>query len=131
MPASAGRVRMPHNNRMSTSASLKSSAIWQKTIGHDPYANDAEREQDQSANPQADAEKVKSVMEMARTQNVTDGANRDDFTARMYLGLKRGKQRRGDILNAENKNGNDGIDPKLLEDSSDDDLEEEEAPNFF
>lgn len=33
MPASAGRVRMPHNNRMSTSGSLQSTAIWQKTIG--------------------------------------------------------------------------------------------------
>lgn len=33
MPASAGRVRMPHNNRMSTSAALKTSDIWSKTIG--------------------------------------------------------------------------------------------------
>ena len=36
---------MPHNNRMSTSASLKTHAIWQTAIGHDPYAN-AEEKQD-------------------------------------------------------------------------------------
>lgn len=29
MPATAGRVRMPHNNVMTTSTSLKSSAVWQ------------------------------------------------------------------------------------------------------
>jgi len=34
MPSSAGRVRMPHNNRMTTSASLKTSDIWSKTIGY-------------------------------------------------------------------------------------------------
>ena len=86
---------MPHNNRMSTSATLKTSAIWQNAIGHDPYAN-AEEKQTTSVNTEADAAKVKSVMEMARTQNVTDGASRDDFTAKMYMGLKPGKQRRGD-----------------------------------
>jgi hypothetical protein len=35
MPASAGRVRMPHNNRMSTSGALQTSDIWQKTIGYE------------------------------------------------------------------------------------------------
>ena len=95
MPATAGRVRMPHNNRMTTSATLKTTAIWQKTIGHDPYAN-AEEKQKPSSNPEADAEKLRNVMEMARNQNVTDGADRNDFTAKMFLGLKRGKQRRVD-----------------------------------
>lgn len=36
MPASAGRVRMPHNNRVSTSSALQTSSIWQKTIGYVP-----------------------------------------------------------------------------------------------
>lgn len=30
---------MPHNNRMGTSRTLETNAIWSKTIGHDPYAN--------------------------------------------------------------------------------------------
>ena len=127
MPASAGRVRMPHNNRMSTSATLKSSAIWQKTIGHDPYANDAEKEDETSSNPKADAEKVKNLMEMARSQNVTDGANRDDFTAKLYLGLKRGKQRRANMT-AQSASGQ--MDPNLqglLEDPSSSSEEEFET----
>jgi len=38
MPATAGRVRMPANNRMQTSASLNTHSIWQNAIGYDPYA---------------------------------------------------------------------------------------------
>ena len=116
MPATAGRVRMPHNNRMATSATLKSSAIWSQTIGHDPHASAADKEEDTSKNSAADAEKVKNVMEMARSQNVTDGSNRDGFTAKMFLGLKRGKQRRGC-----NQQQMDAVDPnlqRLLEDPS-------------
>lgn len=32
------RVRMPHNNRMHSSAALKMNGIWKNTIGYDPYA---------------------------------------------------------------------------------------------
>ena len=38
MPATAGRVKMPANNRMQTSASLNTHSIWQNAIGYDPYA---------------------------------------------------------------------------------------------
>ena len=79
------------------------------------------------------AEKVKNVMEMARTQNVTDGADRDGFTAKLYLGLKKGKVRRsGGSQNYQSGNG--GIaDPrlqKLLEDpdsSSEDEYVEDDG----
>lgn len=37
MPATAGRIRMPANNRLSVSDSLKVSEIWQKSVGYDPY----------------------------------------------------------------------------------------------
>lgn len=40
MPATAGRVRMPHNNRVSSSSALKTNDMWSKTIGYDPYAVD-------------------------------------------------------------------------------------------
>jgi hypothetical protein len=39
MVASAGGSRMPHNNRVHTSSTLHTSAIWQNSIGYDPYAN--------------------------------------------------------------------------------------------
>jgi hypothetical protein len=35
---SAPRIRMPHNNRMHSSAALKMTGIWKDTIGYDPYA---------------------------------------------------------------------------------------------
>lgn len=38
MPSAPGRVRMPHNNRMHSSAALKMTGIWKNTIGYDPYA---------------------------------------------------------------------------------------------
>lgn len=109
MPASAGRVRMPHNNRMSTSATLKTHAIWQTAIGHDPYANSSETQESAEATAAA-KQKAQSVMDLARSQNLTDGAKRNEFTAQMYNGLKKGKQRRADMLLA-----NDNVDPKLQE----------------
>ncbi|CAI9102949.1 OLC1v1001351C1 [Oldenlandia corymbosa var. corymbosa] len=38
MPATAGRVRMPPNNRVHSSAALQTHGIWQSAIGYDPYA---------------------------------------------------------------------------------------------
>ncbi|CAM6103246.1 unnamed protein product [Calypogeia fissa] len=40
MPATAGRVRMPANNRVHSSAALQTHGIWQSAIGYDPYAPD-------------------------------------------------------------------------------------------
>lgn len=90
---------MPHNNRMSTSGSLKTHAIWQNAIGHDPYAAPSEaasQEENSRENDLEGKKKLEEVMGMARSQNVTDSANRSGFTAQMYRGLKKGKQRRGE-----------------------------------
>eukprot|EP00299_Pterocystis_sp_00344_P011527 c5393_g1_i1.p1 GENE.c5393_g1_i1~~c5393_g1_i1.p1 ORF type:complete len:282 (+),score=55.86 c5393_g1_i1:66-911(+) len=38
MPATAGRVKMPANNRMYSSAALQTTAIWRESIGYDPHA---------------------------------------------------------------------------------------------
>eukprot|EP00534_Pseudo-nitzschia_fraudulenta_P002063 CAMPEP_0201122274 /NCGR_PEP_ID=MMETSP0850-20130426/5953_1 /ASSEMBLY_ACC=CAM_ASM_000622 /TAXON_ID=183588 /ORGANISM="Pseudo-nitzschia fraudulenta, Strain WWA7" /LENGTH=313 /DNA_ID=CAMNT_0047388933 /DNA_START=166 /DNA_END=1108 /DNA_ORIENTATION=+ len=124
-------IRKPHNNRMSTSDSLRTHDIWSKTIGHDPYANAAEEAAtgdaaNAMANATAAAEKVKNVMQMARTQNVTDGADRHGFTAKLYLGLKRGKVRRSDNGDPSNKANNHGVDPKLRELLDDPDSSSEE-----
>lgn len=39
MPATAGRVRMPADNRLSFSNTLKASEIWKKSVGYDPFPN--------------------------------------------------------------------------------------------
>ena len=41
MPATAGRVKMPHNNRVSTSSTLGTNAVWKDVIKYDPYGGDA------------------------------------------------------------------------------------------
>ncbi|KAM0999495.1 hypothetical protein ACFX15_006003 [Malus domestica] len=38
MLATAGRVRMPANKRVHSSAALQTHGIWQTAIGYDPYA---------------------------------------------------------------------------------------------
>ena len=115
MPATAGRVRMPHNNRVSTSKALNTSDIWSKTIGHDPYAG----AEDQSAD-KASEEKARGLLELARHQNLTGGRNasgNDDFARKMFLGLKPGKKRASDLNNS--AGGNLDADTRaLLEEES-------------
>jgi len=106
MPATAGRVRMPHNNRVSTSSALATSDIWSKTIGHDPYAASSELD-GETAEAQAENERrTKGFMELARHQNLANGTSSggkdDSFSQKMFLGLK---QRKG---GRNKKNGQDG-----------------------
>ena len=61
MPATAGRVRMPANNRMQTSASLNTHSIWQNAIGCAPAA------QKQPSTPSA-SEQTGFNASAARTQ---------------------------------------------------------------
>lgn len=49
MPATAGRVRMPANNRVHSSAALQTHGIWQSAIGYDPYAPNKEEKKDKSS----------------------------------------------------------------------------------
>ena len=59
MPATAGRVRMPANNRVHSSAALQTHGIWQSAIGYDPYAPNKEDKKDssqKSTNAEPDAE---------------------------------------------------------------------------
>ena len=52
MPATAGRVRMPANNRVHSSAALQTHGIWQSAIGYDPYAPNKE-DNKKSSQPKA------------------------------------------------------------------------------
>ncbi|KAF2290048.1 hypothetical protein GH714_001608 [Hevea brasiliensis] len=60
MPATAGRVRMPANNRVHSSAALQTHGIWQSAIGYDPYApnkddtNSSSQEKSLNAEPEAE-----------------------------------------------------------------------------
>jgi len=132
--------RMPHNNRMSTSASLKTHDIWKSTIGHDPYAASEETERDEKT--KLNEEKAKTLLQIARSQNVEGRGNTssgtstmDDHTKKMFFGLKGGKKTRAEI-EKEMLNIGDGR-SKLSEDarrrldedssSSEDEFIEEEA----
>lgn len=67
MPATAGRVRMPHGNRVSSSSALKMTGIWTNTIGYDPYAAEgggADAEDEANAFEQA-----QGLMALAKLSN--------------------------------------------------------------
>ncbi|CAM0950626.1 unnamed protein product [Alopecurus aequalis] len=55
MPATAGRVRMPANNRVHSSAALQTHGIWQSAIGYDPYAPENNKNQAPSSSVSANA----------------------------------------------------------------------------
>ena len=83
MPATAGRVRMPANNRMQTSSSLNTHGIWQNAIGYDPYA--AEKADSGGAGAAASDEagqnayeNMKGLLALARqTQGAVRGGEED------------------------------------------------------
>ncbi|GAW81469.1 hypothetical protein, conserved [Plasmodium gonderi] len=69
MPSKAGRVRMPADNRLPVSASLKTSEIWKNSVGYDPYAsieelNNKELKKNESRNEEIN-EKAKSLFNLA------------------------------------------------------------------
>ena len=109
MPSSTGRTRMPHNNRMSTSATLKTTNIWQSTIGHDPYANNDDPNQQNKA--RLDEEKAKTLLKLANASSAASSGRKEGaelstgFVAQMYSGLKTAKKR----TKEEALEGQDGI----------------------
>ncbi|KAI3848242.1 hypothetical protein MKW92_014427 [Papaver armeniacum] len=88
MPATAGRVRMPANNRVHSSAALQTHGIWQSAIGYDPYApNKDEPKQSSSSQPMStataaepDAENAyKTFQELLALARIT-GSNAENET---------------------------------------------------
>ena len=62
----------------------------QNIYRHDPYAA-----QNESSQSKLDDEKAKTLLELARSQNVEGRTSaNDDFAKKMFLGLKKGKKRR-------------------------------------
>eukprot|EP01069_Polyplicarium_translucidae_P007768 Polyplicarium_translucidae@DN3150_c1_g1_i1.p4 len=78
MPATAGRVRMPANNRLSVSDSLRTSEIWQKSVGYDPYAPSTGATGAKASEAKTMDEKTRGLFALARltgsSSAVTPGA---------------------------------------------------------
>lgn len=82
MPATAGRVRMPANNRVHSSAALQTHGIWQSAIGYDPYAptrdDSKSSAQNKSANAEPEGENAyTSFQELLALARIT-GSNADE-----------------------------------------------------
>ncbi|XP_047080031.1 CAX-interacting protein 4-like [Lolium rigidum] len=75
MPATAGRVRMPANNRVHSSAALQTHGIWQSAIGYDPYAPEDNKHQAPSS----------SVSTAAVAANETTGSSVNAYTSLQSL----------------------------------------------
>lgn len=58
---------MPHNNRVSASAALRTNDMWSRTIGHDPYAADGEKGKQQEDN----SDQAASLMLLAKMSNLS------------------------------------------------------------
>ena len=66
MPATAGRVKMPANNRMQTSASLNTHSIWQNAIGYDPYAGEGEGAGADDADAETGFDQFQGLLKLAK-----------------------------------------------------------------
>ncbi|SCN60902.1 conserved Plasmodium protein, unknown function [Plasmodium chabaudi adami] len=72
MPSKVGRVRMPANNRLPVSASLKTSEIWKKSVGYDPYASVEELNSKNETKNEEINEKAQHLFNIARvTGNIS------------------------------------------------------------
>jgi hypothetical protein len=87
---SGSRVRMPHNNRVSSSVSMKMTDIWTNTIGYDPYAAEGEAAK-KAVGQEETMERAKGIMALAKISNAAQGsADRStDFSRQVFWGLKR------------------------------------------
>jgi hypothetical protein len=59
---------MPHNNRLASSAALRTNDIWSKTIGYDPYKSQDDGKLEESSN---NDQQTAGLMLLARMTNVS------------------------------------------------------------
>ncbi|KAL6964697.1 hypothetical protein U1Q18_035755 [Sarracenia purpurea var. burkii] len=80
MPATAGRVRMPANNRVHSSAALQTHGIWQSAIGYDPYAPNKEdnKSSQKSSNSGPEAENAYASFQGLLALARITGSNADE-----------------------------------------------------
>ncbi|KAF3435038.1 hypothetical protein FNV43_RR22125 [Rhamnella rubrinervis] len=153
MPATAGRVRMPANNRVHSSAALQTHGIWQSAIGYDPYAPNKDDEKNSSVpnstNSEPEAENAYASFQGLLALARITGSNADEargsckkcgrvghlsFQCRNFLSLKDDIKEKdpaaieADVLSELDKlKGNVGkLKGKRVVESSDESSEEEE-----
>ena len=99
MPASAGSVRMPANNRQTTDSSLQTNAIWAKAIGQTHQAGFGQNEVDDNDGKPGRRRRVPKAVEgseeyervaaiLRQTKSSRDGTVQDDGRGR-WKGKKR------------------------------------------
>jgi hypothetical protein len=91
-----GHVRMPHNNRVSSSASMKMTDIWTNTIKYDPYALDGELKNKEEGKAET-MERAKGIMALAKISSAQQGNSErsTDFARQVFWGLKRREPPKG------------------------------------
>ncbi|KAE8708718.1 CAX-interacting protein 4 [Hibiscus syriacus] len=143
MPATAGRVRMPANNRMHSSAALQTHAIWQTAIGYDPYAPNKDDSKGSSNQVTATAEpdggiayaNFQRLLALARISgpnaDVVRGACKKcgrvghlTFQCRNYISSKKSMEKDPKPIQAAVLHGPDGLKGGKKETESEDDDEE-------
>ena len=67
-------VKMPHDNRVSSSVSLKMNDIWTKTIGYDPYSTGNETQNDEQS------ERAAGLLLLAKMSNLSGSETRGACT---------------------------------------------------
>lgn len=157
MPATAGRVRMPANNRVHSSAALQTHGIWQSAIGYDPYApnkdDDKNSSQQKASNSEPEAENAYASFQGLLALARITGSNADEargackrcgrvghlsFQCRNFLSIKDDNKEKdpaaieADILSELDKlkgSSNKG-NGKRVEESSEESSEEEEDSRY-
>ncbi|KAH7847037.1 hypothetical protein Vadar_021152 [Vaccinium darrowii] len=150
MPATAGRVRMPANNRVHSSAALQTHGIWQSAIGYDPYApnkEDNKTSQQKASNAEPEGENAYASFQGLLALARITGSNADEargackkcgrvghltFQCRNFLSVKEDiRDKDPDALEAailsglDKLKGNKGVKGKNAVESSDESSEEE------
>lgn len=128
MPATAGRVRMPANNRVHSSAALQTHGIWQSAIGYDPYApnkDDAKNStQPKAPNSEPEGENAYASFQGLLALARITGSNSDEtrgackkcgrvghltFQCRNFLSIKDDKDKDPDAIQASVLSGLDKL----------------------
>ncbi|KAI7742540.1 hypothetical protein M8C21_027929 [Ambrosia artemisiifolia] len=148
MPATAGRVRMPANNRVHSSAALQTHGIWQSAIGYDPYAPNKEDNkksaQPQTSNAEPEGENAYASFQGLLALARITGSNADEargsckkcgrvghltFQCRNFLSIKDDKEKDPEAIQAAVMSGLEKIkgNGKRTVNESSDESEEEDS----